>query len=253
MRTPLLTADITIPAQEVTLIGDLVMPHKADALVLFIHGNGSNRHSWRNLSVAQQLNEQGLATLLFDLLTVDENAIDHLRGELRFNIELLGARLMAVLEWAAVAPQCAHLPLGCFGSSTGAAAALIAAAHRPQLVRAVVARGGRPDLVSDRDLSQVRAPSLFIVGELDTDVLELNHQAMATIGAPVQLEIVPAAGHLFEEPEALPRVAELAGSWLGRHVAGRAPRVRKTRVRQSPKSSASVQRNDEPDYPPTCC
>lgn len=226
MRSPTVITDLAIPAIGVTLLGDLVVPSKADGLVLLAHA--SDRHRCAHRSVAQQLNDADLATLLFDLLTSDEDLIDHVRGDLRFNIDLLGARLVAALDWAAGEPACAGLPLGCFGTSTGAAAVLQAAARRPQLVRAVVSHGGRPDLLSDLDLARVRVPSMFIVGELDNEVLELNHQAMATMSAPVQLEIVPAAGHLFEEPEALQRMAELASAWFAKYLSGRVPDVHKT-------------------------
>jgi len=195
-----------IPAGSVTLEGDLSVPRPASAVVLFAHGSGSSRRSPRNRSVAEALNESGLATLLTDLLTEDEH-------ELRFDIGLLAARLIAITEWLARRRETAGLKIGYFGASTGAGAALAAAAERPELVQAVVSRGGRPDLAGPA-LGRVRAPTLLIVGGADEVVLDLNREAMAELNCETKLEIVPGASHLFEEPGALSAVAGLARDWF---------------------------------------
>jgi putative phosphoribosyl transferase len=201
--------------------GNLVVPEDAGGLVLFAHGSGSSRFSPRNRYVAGVLEEAGLATLLVDLLTRDEEEVDLRTRELRFDIGLLAGRLLAAAAWAAGDERTRALPLGLFGASTGAAAALVAAAHRPEAVRAVVSRGGRPDLAGPA-LAEVRAPTLLVVGGHDEVVLDLNRQAMRTMtrAAPVELEIVRGATHLFEEPGALERVARLARDWFARYLAG---------------------------------
>ncbi len=197
--------------------GDLTVPGGAKGLVIFAHGSGSSRHSGRNKSVAAALNDAGLATLLMDLLTRDEEAVDLRTREHRFDIPLLGRRLVAAVDWAGTDDRCRDLAVGCFGASTGAAAALIAAAERPEVVRAVVSRGGRPDLAGGA-LAAVRCPTLLIVGGEDRVVLDLNRQAAAHLRAPVVVEVVPGAGHLFEEPGALDQVAMLTAAWFTRHL-----------------------------------
>ncbi|MEX2047624.1 MAG: dienelactone hydrolase family protein [Chloroflexota bacterium] len=209
---------VRIDADGARLTGDLVLPSGAGGIVAFGHGSGSSRLSPRNRSVAEALNEAGLATLLIDLLTPDEDATDQLTRELRFDIALLARRLTAVVDEIARGES---LPkrIGLFGASTGAAAALIAAADRPALVRAVVSRGGRPDLAGDA-LERVMAPTLLIVGGADPEVLALNRSALQRLGTRMQeLHIVPGATHLFEEPGALEAVARLAAVWFQRHLA----------------------------------
>ncbi len=210
---------VHLPAGPVTLEGNLVVPPDAKGIVVFAHGSGSSRFSPRNRFVARVLQEGGLATLLFDLLTAEEERIDQVTRQLRFDIPLLAKRLVAVARWCAQQPTIGELGLGLFGSSTGAAAALIAAAELPDLVRAVVSRGGRPDLAGPA-LPKVKAPTLLIVGGRDTPVIELNEQAMAWMRAPVELVIVPGASHLFEEPGTLEEVANLARDWFLRHLPG---------------------------------
>jgi putative phosphoribosyl transferase len=182
-------------------------------LVVFAHGSGSSRHSPRNRFVAKYLNDRGLATLLFDLLTAEEERLDTHTTKLRFDAGLLASRLVAVVDWVAQRPQLSRTRLGLFGASTGAAAALLAAAERPGLVQAVVSRGGRPDL-ADTALPLVLAPTLLIVGGEDGPVIELNEWAAARMAAPHELRAIPGATHLFEEPGTLERVAELAASWF---------------------------------------
>lgn len=208
---------VTLDIDGVRLSGDLAHPPGARGLVLFAHGSGSSRLSPRNRYVAGVLQQAGLATLLFDLLTADEERRDAVTAELRFDIPLLGRRLGAATDWVRARPETADLPVGYFGASTGAAAALIAAAERPGAVRAVVSRGGRPDLAGAA-LPRVAAPTLLIVGGADTPVIALNRRAMAALRAEVHLEIVPGAGHLFEEPGALEQVARLARDWFQRHL-----------------------------------
>ncbi len=191
------------------LDGDLALPADASGLVLFAHGSGSSRFSVRNREVARVLNGRRLATLLFDLLDSEE-AADRRRV---FDIPLLGSRLTQAIDWAGRQPALAALPIGLFGASTGAAAALVAAARRPETVVAVVSRGGRPDLAFD-DLPAVRAPTLLIVGAEDREVLQLNRDAAAALRCRWQLEIVPRATHLFEEPGTLEQVADLAAAWF---------------------------------------
>jgi putative phosphoribosyl transferase len=208
---------VTIPAGTVTLKGDLARPDGDEGIVLFAHGSGSSRHSPRNRYVASALREAGLATLLMDLLTVDEESLDERTGHLRFDIGLLAERLVSATDWIASEPAGRQLAIGYFGASTGAAAALVAAAQRPDLVRAIVSRGGRPDLASAA-LPRVKAPTLLIVGGLDVPVIEMNHNAMARMRGDVQLKIVPGATHLFEEPGTLGVVAGLARDWFVRHL-----------------------------------
>jgi putative phosphoribosyl transferase len=201
-----------------TLIeGDLVVPASATGLVVFAHGSGSSRFSRRNRAVAQVLEEGGFATLLLDLLTRTEEAVDVRTREYRFDIDRLGYRVVAALDWTASDSRVTGLPIACFGASTGAAAALIAAAERSGLVGAVISRGGRPDLAGDA-LPRVQAPTLLIVGGRDEPVIELNRAAMRRMQAPVQLEIVPGATHLFEEPGTLEQVSQLALDWCVRHL-----------------------------------
>lgn len=200
------------------LAGDLTVPEDPRGLVLFAHGSGSSRLSPRNRAVARALNDRGVATVLLDLLTPVEST----RRQAVFDIPLLARRLVAAARWTRGAEQLAPLPLGFFGASTGAAAALRAAAELGNAVGAVVSRGGRPDLAWD-DLPRVTAPTLLIVGADDVDVLELNRRAAARLSCPNELAVVPDAGHLFEEPGALETVSELAGRWLTRHLAGTSP------------------------------
>jgi len=207
---------VRVPADDVILEGDLVIPENARGVVLFAHGSGSSRHSPRNRYVAQQLQAVGLGTLLLDLLTEEEEALDYQTGHLRFDIELLADRLVAATHWLSREP--AGLPIGYFGASTGAAAALVAAARRPDAVRAIVSRGGRPDLAGDA-LREVWAPTLLIVGGADEQVLSLNEEALAQLGSAVsRLVIIPGAAHLFEEPGALEEVARLAADWFMRYL-----------------------------------
>lgn len=206
-----------IPVPGAVLAADLSLPDAAKGLVLFAHGSGSSRFSPRNRRVAEQLNRAGLATVLADLLTPDEEADDERTGALRFDIVMLAERLVAASDWLAHEPQTARLALGHFGASTGAGAALAAAALRPDTIRAVVSRGGRPDLAGPA-LAQVRAPTLLIVGADDEPVIALNQQALAQLKGEKQLSIVPHASHLFEEAGALDTVAVLARDWFLRHL-----------------------------------
>ncbi|MCX8049851.1 MAG: dienelactone hydrolase family protein [Methylohalobius sp.] len=217
MTQAICSQEIEIQAKNFSLPGTLALPERVHGLVLFAHGSGSSRFSPRNRFVAQVLNERGLATLLFDLLTAEESLIDEQTAEFRFDIELLAERLTGAVDWASVQPELKGLPIGLFGASTGAAAALIAAARRPESVKAVVSRGGRPDLAEEA-LSHVKAPTLLIVGGQDFVVLELNRKAAQKLNAFWRLEIVPGATHLFEEPGALERVAQLAAEWLERYL-----------------------------------
>jgi putative phosphoribosyl transferase len=214
-------SEVQIHAGRAVLSGNLHIPEGAAALVLFAHGSGSSRHSPRNQSVARTLNDAGLATLLFDLLTPEEEAIDARTAELRFNIKLLAERLVHATNWAKQERQTRDLQIGYFGSSTGGGAALVAAAQIPQDVAAVVSRGGRPDLAGEA-LPKVQAPTLLIVGGNDDIVIELNEQARDRMRCEVKLEIVPGATHLFEEPGALEKVAKLASDWFLLHAAGSA-------------------------------
>jgi putative phosphoribosyl transferase len=213
--------EVQIRAGQAALSGNLHIPDEAAALVLFAHGSGSSRHSPRNQFVARTLNNAGLATLLFDLLTPEEESIDARTAELRFNIGLLAERLVHATKWAKRQEQTRDLRIGYFGSSTGGGAALVAAAQVPEDVGAVVSRGGRPDL-ADEALPKVQAPTLLIVGGNDDVVIELNEQARDRMRCEVKLEIVPDATHLFEEPGALEKVAKLASAWFLLHAAGSA-------------------------------
>ena len=205
--------DLAIDAGGVSLPGDLALPAAPSGLVVFAHGSGSSRRSPRNVAVAERLHRDGLATLLFDLLTDDE-ARDR---RLVFDIALLARRLAAAIERVSVEPGLTDTPVGLFGASTGAAAALAASVSSPGVV-AIVSRGGRPDLAGDA-LERVSAPTLLIVGGADTEVLDLNRRAQARMRSETRLEVVPGATHLFEEPGALERVAELASAWFGGHAA----------------------------------
>jgi putative phosphoribosyl transferase len=209
---------LSIRAGRATLTGDLDVPEVPSGLVVFAHGSGSSRLSPRNRAVADSLAHEGFATLLFDLLTPDEELAERTTRHLRFDIPLLAQRLVDTLEWIDHQPQVAHLPIGLFGASTGAAAALIASVHvRHADVQAVVSRGGRPDLAGGV-LAQVSAPTLLIVGGDDVDVLALNRLALARITAPAALHVVPDAGHLFEEPGALREVAGCAVRWFHKYL-----------------------------------
>ena len=196
-----------------TLEGNLSIPDHPRGIVLFAHGSGSSRHSPRNRYVARELQRLGLATLLIDLLTAAEEAVDMRTREHRFDIGLLADRLIAATDWLAAQPQTGDLALGYFGASTGAGAALVAAANRPNAVAAVVSRGGRPDLAGDA-LPLVKAPTLLIVGSEDEPVIGMNRTASARMRAENQVVIVPGASHLFEEPGTLEEVARLAGAWF---------------------------------------
>jgi putative phosphoribosyl transferase len=208
---------VKIPVGEVSLSGDLAIPGEPVGLVLFAHGTGSSRFSPRNRFVAEDLRAKGLATLLMDLLTAEEEEVDLRTAHLRFDIGLLAERLVAAVDGLGDQEESSQLPLGCFGASTGAAAALIAAARRPGSVKAVVSRGGRPDLAGE-DLALVRAPTLLIVGGADPQVLELNREAQARLAGESRLEVVAGATHLFEEPGALKEVARLAAEWFLRFL-----------------------------------
>jgi putative phosphoribosyl transferase len=207
---------VTVPGG--TLAGDLVVPEAARGIVVFAHGSGSSRLSPRNQWVARQLESANLATLLFDLLTPAEEAVDARTGALRFDVEFLAERLVHVTDRLASELVDPGLRVGYFGASTGAAAALIAASCRPDVIHAVVSRGGRPDLAGPA-LPAVRAPTLLIVGGADQEVLALNTAALAQMRCPKELQVVPRATHLFEEPGALDHVALLAGAWFTRHLA----------------------------------
>lgn len=199
------------------LTGDLIVPHGSVGLVVFAHGSGSSRFSPRNQAVARYLQRRGLATLVMDLLTPTEEERDIATREHRFDIAMLGERVVETLDWVDDHPGTAPLPVGCFGASTGAAAALLAAAARTDRVRAVVSRGGRPDLAGDA-LPFVQAPTLLIVGGNDRQVIELNRSAAARLRCPVRLHIVPGATHLFEEPGAMDAVQRLTADWFLTHL-----------------------------------
>jgi dienelactone hydrolase len=209
---------VRVPTGTVTLTGDLVVPEVATGIVLFAHGSGSGRLSPRNRSVARELSARGLATLLIDLLTAEEERVDVQTAHLRFDIGLLADRLAGSKEWLAKQPETRDLRIGYFGASTGAAAALVAAALHPEKVGAVVSRGGRPDLAGNL-LPRVQAPTLLIVGGDDLPVIEMNQDAFAQLTCEKRLEIVPGATHLFEETGTLETVARLAGDWFMRHLA----------------------------------
>jgi putative phosphoribosyl transferase len=221
---------LIIPAGAVELEGDLALPDRARGLVLFAHGSGSSRKSSRNRLVARVLRDRGLGTLLFDLLTAGEEPLDAIDAHLRFDIPLLARRLGEVTDWIGEQRFARGLSIGYFGASTGAAAALIAAAERPRLVGAVVSRGGRPDLAGDF-LARVRAPTFLIVGGADTTVLGLNREALVELRCEKELAVVPGATHLFVEPGTLEEVAHLAADWLARHLAETAPSEEASRLR----------------------
>jgi putative phosphoribosyl transferase len=209
---------VLIGAGGVELEGDLAIPPGARGVVMFAHGSGSSRHSSRNRFVAELLRRGALGTLLLDLLTTREEQVDVHTRHLRFDIGLLADRLIGAMAWLDTQDDTRGLSVGLFGASTGGGAALVAAARRPDRVNAVVSRGGRPDLAAE-ELRHVRAPTLLIVGSLDTVVIEMNKQAMRRMVAPVELSIVPGATHLFEEPGTLEQVAELARDWFVRYLA----------------------------------
>jgi len=208
---------VRIPAGAIELDGDLHLPPHPLGMVVFAHGSGSSRHSPRNRQVAAVLQQAGAATLLMDLLTPEEEQADLRTGHLRFDIGLLARRLVAAVDWVAGQPWDAGAAIGLFGASTGAGAALVAAATRPEPVRAVVSRGGRPDLAGQA-LERVRAPTLLIVGGDDPTVVELNRDALGGLRAEKRLVVVPGASHLFEEPGKLAEVARLATAWFVEHL-----------------------------------
>ena len=208
---------VQIPAAGAVLEADIGMPQLACGVVLFAHGSGSSRFSPRNRYVAERLQQAGLATVLADLLTLAEEQADARSGKMRFDIELLATRLAGITDWLADQEATAGLSVGLFGASTGAAAALVAAAVRPAHARAVVSRGGRPDLAGEF-LGRVHQPTLLIVGERDPAVLELNRQARHKLAGQAQLVVIPGASHLFEEPGALEQVAQLARNWFTEHL-----------------------------------
>ena len=227
---------IRVPAGHVTLDGDLANPEAARGVVLFAHGSGSSRFSPRNRYVARVLREGGLATLLLDLLTREEEAIDVRSAQLRFDIRLLAERLVGATDWLLQHPETRRLRVGYFGASTGGGAALVAAGELPDVVGAVVSRGGRPDLAGPA-LARVRAPTLLIVGGQDSPVIAVNREALELLRVEKQLEIVPGATHLFEEPGALEDVARLARAWFQRYLTptnGRGPHPVAERAMRSP-------------------
>jgi dienelactone hydrolase len=214
------TEHVRIPVAGKRLDGDLRLPDRPRGIVLFAHGSGSSRHSPRNQFVARVLEQRGLATLLIDLLTEQEEVVDATTGHLRFDIEMLASRLAGIIDWLRARPETSALPIGLFGASTGGGAALVAAAARPGEVAAIVSRGGRPDLAGPA-LPHVTAPTLLIIGGFDEPVIEMNRDAAARMRGPgqhVELEIVPGATHLFEEAGTLDRVSELAGDWFARYL-----------------------------------
>jgi dienelactone hydrolase len=214
---------VQIPAVDVELDADISIPAAARGVVVFAHGSGSSRFSPRNRYVAETLERAGLATVLADLLTADEELVDARTARLRFDIRLLAERIVVIADWVSEHGSISRLPVGLFGASTGAAAALVAAAERPQVVQAVVSRGGRPDLAGEA-LARVHQPTLLIVGGRDEVVIDLNRQAMQYLAGEVRLEIVPGATHLFEEPGALEEVARLARDWFIRYLSPQAER-----------------------------
>ena len=208
---------IVLPLPDARLQGELALPRGATGLVVFVHGSGSSRFSPRNRLVAQHFNALGLGTLLFDLLTAQEHRVDEMTREFRFDIPLLAGRMVQVIDWLAAERSLHALRLGLFGASTGAAAALIAAAERPERVSSVVARGGRTDLAGDAT-ARVRAPTLLLAGARDETILALNRDTARALAAPHQLVKVPGASHLFEEPGTLEQVASIAGQWFLQHL-----------------------------------
>ena len=221
MTTPapsLAVREVRLPSGDAWLYGDLALPESFTGLVLFAHGSGSGRHSARNRQVAQRLQQRGIATLLFDLLTVQEEQVDLQTREHRFDIPLLTQRMQDATLWAAQQPQLRHARIGYFGASTGSAAALIAAARLGARIGAVVSRGGRPDLAGPVALAAVTAPTRRVVGGADASVLGLNEGALRVMQCEKQLTVVPGAGHLFEEHGALEQVSALAGDWFASHL-----------------------------------
>jgi putative phosphoribosyl transferase len=211
-------SEVRIPINSIVLEGNLIIPEGAKGIVVFAHGSGSSRHSSRNKYVAQELQKEGLGTLLFDLLTAEEERIDMVTAHLRFDIDLLASRLVDVTNWLLSNPDTKNLNIGYFGASTGAAAALIAAKEHSKVVKAVVSRGGRPDL-AEKALPYVKAPTLLIVGGDDFQVIDMNQWALDRLTVKEkQLKIVPGATHLFEEPGTLEEVAYLAGEWFKRYL-----------------------------------
>jgi putative phosphoribosyl transferase len=226
MSTPLqapVTREVHIPSGDAWLYGDLVLPPCLFGVVLFVHGSGSGRHSARNRQVAQKLQQAGMATLLFDLLTAQEEQVDLHTREHRFDISLLTRRIQDATTWAMAQPDLRHIPISYFGASTGSSAAIIAAARLGKRIGAVVSRGGRPDLAGSVALAAVTAPTLLIVGGADHGVIELNEQALLQLTCDKKLAIVPGATHLFEERGTLEQVAELAASWFSTHLARKQP------------------------------
>jgi putative phosphoribosyl transferase len=215
---------VRVIAGSVTLEGNLELPRDPRGVVLFAHGSGSSRLSSRNRFVARILNDAGLATLLIDLLTPDEEVVDSVTSHIRFDIGLLAERVVGATDWLLQHPGTGHLDIGYFGASTGAGAALVAAAERPDVVGAVVSRGGRPDMAGPA-LHGVKAPTLLIVGGNDSPVIRMNRDAMAHLNAETRMDIVPGATHLFEEPGALEHVSALARDWFLRHLR---PNVRRS-------------------------
>lgn len=212
------SSEIQIPIDSIILEGNLTIPEGAKGIVVFAHGSGSSRFSPRNRYVAQELQKEGLGTLLFDLLTVEEERIDMITARLRFDIDLLANRLVNVTNWLLSNPYTNKLSIGYFGASTGAAAALIAAKEHANIIKAVVSRGGRPDL-AEKALPDVKAPTLLIVGGKDYQVIEMNQLALDQLKTEQkELQIVPGATHLFEEPGTLEKVANLAGEWFKRYL-----------------------------------
>ena len=216
-NTPWILEAVQIPAGTAVLDGDLIIPSTPSGTVVLAHGSDSSRHSAHNRHMARALNEAGFATLLMDLLTVEEEVVDVLTSHQRFDIPFLAERLIAATDWLAGHPQIGRLPLGHFGASTGAAVALLAAARRTDRVETIVSRGGRPDLAGPA-LRAVRAPTLLIVGGNDPQMLELNREAFARLCCEKRLEVIPGASHLFEEPRALQTAAQLARDWFRQHL-----------------------------------
>ncbi len=208
---------VRIRTGTIELDGDLLVPEQARAIIAFAHGSGSNRHSPRNRAVARTMNEAGLATLLVSLLTVEEEAADIIRGHLGFDVDLLGHRFVSVADWLQDNADTAGLRLGLFGSSTGAAAALLSAACRPEIVGSVVSRGGRPDLAA-RFLDKVTVPTLLLVGSLDDPVIEFNRKAFDLLRSTRDMIVIPGASHLFEEPGTLEQVAGYARDWFLKYL-----------------------------------
>jgi dienelactone hydrolase len=218
MKPNISSGEISVPLDDAVLLGDLAIANPARGLVVFAHGSGSSRHSPRNQAVAARLQDEGLATVLLDLLTETEEAVDSRTGEFRFDIGILGGRVAGAVSWLSDQPGLGAVPTGLFGASTGAAAALVAAANDSTgRVRAVVSRGGRPDLAGAA-LVRVTAPTLLVVGGRDQTVLEFNRQALSTMRCTRRLEIVPGASHLFPEPGAMEQVASLALGWFVEHL-----------------------------------